>query len=455
MIEKNKSYEAVIEDLTLEGSGLCRVDGFAVFVPMTAVGDRIRFKAVKVQKNLAYGLLEQIITPSPVRQKSDCPVFRQCGGCAFRHITYEEELRLKEKAVRDAFCRLGGFSLEPEPILGCPEQNHYRNKAQYPLGLDKNGHAIAGFYARRSHRIVPADGCLLQDETFGPVVRTVLGLIDRYRIPVYDEETGRGMLRHLFLRRGPTSGEMMACLVSTTRKVPYLDEICQALTAAFPEIVSIVLNIKAEHTNVILGRNTVTVWGKDTIDATLLDVKLSIAPAAFYQVNSPQAERLYRLGYEYAGFRGNERLLDLYCGIGSIGLGAYRQVNSLVGVEVIQPAVDAARKNAAQNGMERAEFFCADAGEAAHRLADRGETPDIIIVDPPRKGCDQQVIDSIVRMSPERVVMISCTPATAARDAKLLCAQGYELKKYRGVDMFPRTGHVETVALLEKAILKG
>ena len=450
MIEKNKSYEAVIEDLTLEGSGLCRVDGFAVFVPMTAVGDRIRFKAVKVQKNLAYGLLEQIITPSPVRQKSDCPVFRQCGGCAFRHITYVEELRLKEKAVRDAFCRLGGFSLEPEPILGCPEQNHYRNKAQYPLGLDGNGHAIAGFYARRSHRIVPADSCLLQDEVFGPVVRTVLGLINRYRIPVYDEETGRGMLRHLFLRKGPASGEMMVCLVSTTRKVPCLDEICQALTAAFPEIVSIVLNINAERTNVILGRNTITVWGKDTIDDILLDVRLSIAPAAFYQVNSPQAERLYRLGYEYAGFRGDERLLDLYCGIGSIGLGAYRQVNSLVGVEVIQPAVDAARKNAAQNGMERTEFFCADAGEAARRLADRGETPDIIIVDPPRKGCDQQVIDSIVRMAPERVVMISCNPATAARDAKLLCAQGYELKKYRGVDMFPRTGHVETVCLLSR-----
>lgn len=450
MIEKNKSYEAVIEDLTLEGSGLCRVDGFAVFVPMTAVGDRIRFKAVKVQKNLAYGLLEQIITPSPVRQKSDCPVFRQCGGCAFRHITYEEELRLKEKAVRDAFCRLGGFSLEPEPILGCPEQNHYRNKAQYPLGLDGNGHAIAGFYARRSHRIVPADSCLLQDEAFGPVVRTVLGLINRYRIPVYDEETGRGMLRHLFLRKGPASGEMMVCLVSTTRKVPCLDEICQALTAAFPEIVSIVLNINAERTNVILGRNTITVWGKDTIDDILLDVRLSIAPSAFYQVNSPQAERLYRLGYEYADFRGDERLLDLYCGIGSIGLGAYRQVNSLVGVEVIQPAVDAARKNAAQNDMERTEFFCADAGEAARRLADRGEAPEVIIVDPPRKGCDQQVIDSIIRMAPERVVMISCNPATAARDAKLLCAQGYELKKYRGVDMFPRTGHVETVCLLSR-----
>lgn len=450
MIVKNKSYEAVVEDLTLEGSGLCRVDGFAVFVPMTAVGDRIRFKAVKVQKNVGYGLLEQVITPSPARQKPDCPVFRQCGGCAFRHITYEEELRLKEKAVSDAFHRLGGFKLDPEPIIGCPEEHHYRNKAQYPLGVDKDGSAVAGFYARRSHRIVPADNCLLQDESFGPVVRTVLGLIDRYQIPVYDEETGRGMLRHLFLRRGPASGEMMVCLVSTTRKIPYLNEICQALTAAFPEIVSIVVNVNAERTNVILGRNTVTVWGKDTIDDYLLGVKLSIAPAAFYQVNSPQAARLYELGYEYAGFKGDERLLDLYCGIGSIGLGAYKQVGSLVGVEVVAPAVESARKNAAQNGMDRTEFFCADAGQAAVQLADRGETPEVIIVDPPRKGCDQDVIDSIVRMAPERVVMISCNPATAARDAKLLCERGYELVRYRGVDMFPKTGHIETAILLVK-----
>lgn len=438
-----------MEDLTLEGNGLCRVDGFAVFVPMTAVGDRIRFKAVKVQKNLAYGLLEQVITPSPARQKPDCPVFRQCGGCAFRHISYQEELRLKEKAVRDAFQRLGGFELEPEPIMGSETCDHYRNKAQFPLGQDRDGHAIAGFYARRSHRIVPSADCLLQDRTFAPVVQTVLELIDRHRIPVYDEESGRGLLRHLFLRRGARSGEMMVCLVSTSRKIPGLEELVQALTAAFPEIVSITLNINAQRTNVILGPNTITIYGKDFIEDKLLGVDLSIAPAAFYQVNSRQAERLYQLGYDYADFRGDERLLDLYCGIGSIGLCASRQVGALTGVEVVPPAVEAARQNAERNGV-KAKFICADAADAARQLAERGETPDVIIIDPPRKGCDSQVIESMVQMGPERIVMISCNPATAARDARRLCDAGYRLVQYRGVDMFPRTGHVETVVLLSK-----
>ena len=458
MIQKNKSYEAVIEDLTLEGSGLCRVDGFAVFVPMTAVGDRVRFKAVKVQKNVGYGILEQVITPSPARQPVDCPVFRQCGGCAFRHIRYEEELRLKAervrqalkgKAVQDAFQRLGGFALTPEPIIGCGAQEHYRNKAQYPLGTDKDGRPTAGFYARRSHRLVKADDCLLQDEMFGPVVRTVRGLMERYKVSAYDETTGKGLLRHLFLRKGAKSGELMVCLVSTSRKVPFLEEFVQALTAAFPEIVSVMLNINADKTNVILGKHSILLYGKDGIDDTLLDVQLSIPAAAFYQVNSPQAETLYRLAYEYAGFTGKERLLDLYCGIGSIGLGAYGQVKKLIGVEVVAEAAASAQKNARRNGME-AEFLCADAGEAAKALADRGEMPDVVIIDPPRKGCSTEVLESILRMAPKKVVMISCNPATAARDAKMLCEKGYQLERYRGVDLFPRTGHVECAALLTR-----
>lgn len=449
MIQKNKSYQAVVEDLTLEGNGICRVDGFTVFVPMTAVGDRIRFKAVKVQKHYGYGLLEQVVTPAPIRQQVDCPVFRQCGGCAFRHITYEEELRLKQKAVQDALQRLGGFQLEPEPILGCEEPDHYRNKAQYPLGTDRQGKAVAGFYARRSHRIVPVLDCALQDPAFGPVVKLVVDFINSRHLAVYDESTGKGLLRHLFLRRGHRTGEMMVCLVSTSRQIPFLDELIQKLTATFPHIVSIALNINKEKTNVILGQQTITVYGKDYIDDILLDVKLSIAPAAFYQVNSAQTERLYQLGYAYGELKPDDRLLDLYCGIGSIGLGACSRVASLTGVEVVEAAVDSARRNAAQNQL-KAEFFCADAGEAARQLADRGETPSIIIVDPPRKGCDEQVLDSIVRMAPERVVMISCNPATAARDCKWLAEHGYQLVKYRPVDLFARTGHVETVCLLTK-----
>lgn len=450
MIKKNQSYTALVEDLTLDGSGVCKIDGFAVFVPMTAVGDQIRFKAVKVLKNYGYGILEEILTPSHDRIEADCSAFKQCGGCSFRHISYEAELRIKEKSVQDAFQRIGGFALPPEPILGAPESIHYRNKAQYPLGVDENGKAVAGFYAKRSHRIVPSSCCQIQDERFAPIIQWILGFINEYKISVYDEKSGKGLLRHIYLRVGRSSGEMMVCLVATGKKLPCCREFVQGLQEQFPQVTSIVLNQNAKNTNVILGDKFYVLSGDDAIKDVFLGKELHIAPPAFYQVNKEQAERLYSLAFEYAQFTGRELLLDLYCGIGSIGLSAYSKVDRLIGVEVVAPAVESAKKNAFLNRAERAEFICADAKKAAKDLAQRGLKPDVILVDPPRQGCDREVLQSIVDMAPQKVVMVSCNPSTAARDCKILSEQGYELVKYRGVDMFPRTGHVETVVRLQR-----
>ncbi len=463
-LHKNGSYESIIEDVTLDGNGVCRVNGFTIFVPMTAVGDRIRLKVVKLQKSYGFGIIEQVITPASARIKSACPVFKQCGGCSFQHISYEEELRLKEKTVLDAFTRLGGFPVDGkeghpvmEPVMGCNEgeltPEHYRNKAQYPLGT-VNGKACAGFYARRSHRIIPGEECLIQDEAFAPIVHTLTEAIDALRIPVYSEETHEGILRHLFLRSGRKSGELMVCLVATKENFPKRNELVQRLTAAHPAITGLLLNVNPDVTNVIMGKKTVCLYGKSYLEDELLGVRFKIAPEAFYQVNAGQTERLYQLGFDYAQFKGDELLLDLYCGIGSIGLTAFHRVGRLIGVEVVPQAIESAKENACINGIpeEKAQFFCADAAQAAVRLEKEGLRPNVVIVDPPRKGCDKQVLDSICRMGPDRIVMISCNPSTAARDARILCDEehGYVLKKFRAVDMFPRTGHVETVCLLSK-----
>ncbi len=468
VLEKNGLYEAEITGMTLDGNGVCRVDGFTMFVPLTAPGDRIRLKAVKLQKNYGFGIIDQILTPSPHRINPGCPVYKQCGGCSFMHLAYREELRLKEQTVEDAFTRLGGFTVyhagdEPlpggvcmEPILGGDEEGlsdlHYRNKAQYPLA-EINGRLRAGFYAKRSHRLIPAEDCLLQDQDFGPVVKDFVRIAEQLKIPAYDEQTGKGVLRHLFLRKGRQTGELMVCIVATAERFKGQGPLVDKLVLAHPEISGIVLNINPEKTNVILGRKTVCLYGRDRLQDRFLGMRFEIAPEAFYQVNAEQAARLYQQGFQYAGFTGEETLLDLYCGIGSIGLSALPQVKRLIGVEVVPQAVESAKRNAQLNGVsDRTEFFCADASEAARKLADDGLHPDVIIVDPPRKGCDRTVLDSITQMAPQKVVMISCNPSTAARDAQILCDEehGYQLQRFRAVDMFPRCGHVETVLLMTK-----
>lgn len=452
MIAKNEVYEVCIEDLTLEGSGVCRIDGFAVFVPLTAPGDVARVKIVKVLKSYGFGILEELITPSPDRGKDPgggCGVFRKCGGCSFRHLTYEAELRLKEKAVKDAFRRLGGFLKDPLPILGSEKIDGYRNKAQYPLALI-DGKPVAGFYARNSHRVVPAEDCPLQPPVFGRILKEILRFLEETRLPIYREENGQGIYRHVYLRQAPSTGKVLVCMVAVKKDPPKIRELSERLSRKIPEVSGVCVNVNAERTNVILGRRWQQIWGEPELSDTLLGVELSISPAAFYQVNKPQAERLYQRAFELAEFRGDEHLLDLYCGIGSIGLTAYGKIGRLTGVEVVPEAVENARKNAKKNGMDRAEFFCADASGAAKRLAEEGMKPDVILVDPPRKGCGGEVIEAIGEMAPEKVVMISCNPSTAARDCKVLAEKGYILRCYQPVDLFPRTGHVETVCLLSK-----
>lgn len=380
MIEKNQSYIALIEDLTLEGNGVCRIDGFAVFVPMTAVGDEVKIKIVKVLKNYGFGIVEEIITPSKDRVDIDCSAFKQCGGCAFRHISYDAELRLKEKAVNDAFTRLGGFDMAIDGILPSEKTEFYRNKAQYPLGVE-NEEVVSGFYAKRSHRIVKCDNCKIQNEKFSVIANWILDFIKDRNISVYDEKTHKGLLRHIYLRIAEKTGEIMVCLVSTKKKVPFLKDFSEEIKNIFPDVKSVVLNINPENTNVILGKCYEVLSGAETIKDVFLGNEFMIAPASFYQVNKRQAERLYEKAFEYADFNGDETLLDLYCGIGSIGLSAYKKVKKLVGVEVVPQAIENAKKNAELNNAKNVEFICADAKKAAKELLQKGLKPDVIIVD--------------------------------------------------------------------------
>ena len=449
-MKKNDIVSIRITDVTAEGNGVGKHEGMAVFVPETAVGDEIKAKIVKVLKSYAYGIVEEIITPSQDRVTPDCRHFPKCGGCSFRHISYEAELRLKEKFVRDAFVRIGKINGEFMTILGCEENLRYRNKAQYPVGQDRDGNAICGFYAKRSHRIISGEDCKLLPEIFGSIARYILDYADKNNIPAYSEESGRGVLRHIFIRQGRHSGEIMVCLVTAENCKKQLTELAENLPVKFPDVKSVVMNINSANTNVILGKQTVTLFGKDTITDVMCGNRTDISPRAFYQVNTIQAERLYKQAEEFADLRGEENLIDLYCGAGTIGLSMAGKVKKLIGVEIVPEAIENARKNAKSNGIENAEFLCGDAGDAAQMLLQRGEKPDVVVLDPPRKGSDQKTLDAVVDMNPERVVMISCNPSTAARDCAYLREKDYVTEKIRAVDLFPGTGHVECVVLLTR-----
>ena len=449
MIKKNDLFEAEITAMTAEGSGICRADGMAVFVPGTAVGDRCVVRVVKVLKKYAFGRLEELLTPSPDRTTPDCPIAGPCGGCVYRHITYEAELKIKTQRVRDALERIGGFENIPmEPILGAPSRTRYRNKCQLPIGLSKNGEMQMGFYAVNSHRIIDTHTCLLQPEVFDRAAEAFRAWQKLSGESIYDEAAHSGVLRHLYMRCGEKSGEVLVCIVANSAKLHREDLLVKMLREAVPEITGIVLNINRERTNVVLGRELRTLWGKPTIRDTLCRLEFEISPHAFYQVNRTQAEALYNKAAEYAGLTGAETLLDLYCGTGTIGLSMASRAKKLIGAEIIPSAVENARKNAAHNHVTNAEFLCGDAKDAARILYERGERPDVIVIDPPRKGCDAAVISTIAAMRPTRVVYVSCDPATLARDLKQFTAEEYNIEAVTPVDMFPGTAHVETVVQL-------
>ena len=450
-MKKNQEIPLTVTGMTAEGSGVGRKDGMVVFVPNSAVGDELTVRIIKTSKSYCVGKIVSVDAPSPDRIEPDCPVFSQCGGCVYRHLTYESECRIKQQRVTDAVRKIGGFDDLPVlPILGAEKTDRYRNKAQYPVGRSKDGTPVFGFYAGRTHRIVPCDDCALQPERFSAAIGAVRKWLEESGESIYDETTGQGRLRHLYLREGGGTGDLMVCLVVNGKRVKQEERLIALLREALPNLTSVVLNENREKTNVILGKNFHTLWGSDDITDLLRGVKFHIAPAAFYQVNRAQTERLYALAERYAALTGEETLLDLYCGAGTIGLTMAKNVKRLIGVEIVPQAVENARRNALENHIANAEFLCADAAEAAELLKKRGERPDVILLDPPRKGCDSALIETVVQMAPRRIVYVSCDPATLARDLRRFDDLGYTPREVTPVDLFPRTAHVETVVLMSR-----
>ena len=450
-LSKNQIMEMEIAGLSSDGNGVGRAEGMAVFVPGTAPGDRLRVRIVKVLSRYAFGRVEEILTPGPGRVAPDCPAFGPCGGCALRQLDYAAECEAKTGFVRDAFSRLGGLSVAVSPVVPAPDPDRYRNKVQLPVGRDANGRIVTGFYAGRSHRIVPCRDCQLQPEWMNALAARACALFEQFGIEPYDEEQHTGLVRHLYLRQGWHSGQRLLCFVLNGKALPHEKAICAALQQEFG-LTTVLVNENTARTNVILGENTRTVLGPGVIEDTLAGVPLKMGVHEFYQVNTPAAEALYAKARELAGLRPGDFLLDLYCGMGSIGLSMQADCGKLVGVEVVPQAVEEARKTAARLGLPdgKAEFSCMDAGAAAARFAAEGRRPDVVVVDPPRKGCSAEALAAIVQMAPRTIVMVSCNPATAARDTRILTDAGYAAKSVQPFDLFPRTKHVETVVLLSK-----
>ena len=453
-LQKNQILTLRIERLSSDGSGVAHSpDGETVFVPGAAPGDEADVRIVKDCKRYAFGILDHLRTPSPDRIPVDCAVAGPCGGCSLRHLDYTAELRAKQENVTDAFRRIGGLDVPVLDICPSPEVDRYRNKVQFPVGLDKNGNPCIGFYAGRTHRIVPCPDCKLQPGVLNDIGNALCRFFAENGIQPYNEETGRGLVRHIFLRRGAHSGQIMVCLVCTRPNLPHADALCTRLREQFADIATILLNVNSKNTNVILGTETHTLYGPGYIEDTLRGVPVQLGPLSFYQVNTLAAERLYGIAAQYAQLTPDDLLLDLYCGMGTIGLSMVDHCRELVGVEIVPEAIESAKSNAARMGdavAAKSCFFCADAGQAATRLAAEGLHPDVVMLDPPRKGCDEATLSAVVRMAPRRVVYVSCNPATAARDAAWLEQNGYHAEKVQPVDLFPRTKHCEAVLLLTK-----
>lgn len=443
-------FDVKIESINSSGFGVCRIDGMVVFVSNAVTGDEVRIKIIKAKKNYAIARVEEILKKSPIRIESDCEAFKRCGGCAYRNITYSAECEIKKTVILDAFKRIGSIDAVIEEFIGAESRCHYRNKAQYPVARE-NGKLKIGFFASRTHNVIDCRNCLLQPAVFSEIIEKIADFIEKENISVYDEKTHKGLIRHIYLRIAEATGEIAVCLVINGYELKSKEELVKILTDGFPQIKSISLNINTDKTNVILGKTTNIIWGKEYITDILCGVKVQISPMSFYQVNRIQAQRLYGKVKEYANLTGNENVMDLYCGAGTIGLSLRDKAKKIIGVEIVPEAIENAKQNAKINGFENTEFICADAEKAAGVLAQRNEKPDVIIVDPPRKGLTDDLIEIISKMQPDRIVYVSCDVATQARDCKIFKDKGYEIKKLSAVDLFPGTTHVETVCLLSRA----
>lgn len=517
-LKKDMELELTIEDMGVDGEGIGKAEGVALFVKDAVLGDLVRVKIMKMKKNYGYARLLEVLKPSPYRVEPKCAYHRQCGGCQIQAVDYAQQLKFKENKVRNNLKRIGGFWVDEvadrkvageriaeggvikkgevekggvgkgkivvNPVIGMDKPYFYRNKAQFPIGTDKEGKIVMGFYASRSHNIIPNRKCYLGVEVNEKILDIVISFMEEYGISAYDEVTGKGLVRHVLIRFGFTTKEIMVCLVVNGRKLPYA-EILAARLGEVEGMTSITLNVNEKNTNVILGDEVILLWGQEYITDYIGGIRYQISPLSFYQVNPVQTEKLYGTALEYAGLTGKETVWDLYCGIGTISLFLAQKAKQVYGVEIVAPAIEDARNNARINGIENVEFFVGKAEEVLLEFyekglrSEKGRTegrnkrteekglgdreqegdkvkreemlhPDVIVVDPPRKGCDEKCLETIVKMKPERVVYVSCDSATLARDLKFLCEWGYEVKKVQPVDMFPHTGHVETVVLMSK-----
>ena len=446
-MKKNQIYTVAIDGYSSEAYGVCRIDGRAVFVPRALEGETWRVRIVKVGASAVYARGEELLEPSPARIEPDCPFFGKCGGCDCRHMSYDEELRFKLERVNAALERIGRQTVKAKEIVGSKEIERYRNKGIFAVA-EVNGAPQSGFFRERSHELIGVDRCLLQNELAERAAKAVTAFMSKNAFPAYDEKSGGGTVRHVFCRRAHRTSDAVVCIVSAKGfgdKTPFLVD---ALREACPELSGIVLNVNKTRGNTVLAGEFHTLWGKAEIVDELCGSKFSIAPQAFFQINPPQAERLYERAVRYAG--SGELAFDLYCGAGTISLCLARHFRRVIGAEIVPEAIENARANAAAIGVENTEFLCADAGEAAQKLAARDLRPDVIVVDPPRKGMSEEAVRAVCSMGPQRVVYVSCDPATLARDILRFTELGYTLREATAVDMFPRTCHVETAALLSR-----
>lgn len=476
--QKGMEVELTIEDMGEGGEGIGKKDGIIFFVKDAVIGDRISAKIMKMKKSYGYARLQQVLEPSPYRVTPRCSFCRQCGGCQLQALEYKKQLEFKANKVKNNLKRIGGFRLPedtsgdcPEeavhdipvihPIIGMDEPYFYRNKAQFPIGTDKDGKIVAGFYAARTHTIIPNRNCLLGVPANEKILDAVISFMEEYHVPAYQEETGTGLVRHVLIRCGFATGELMACLVINGNSLPFAGKLVEKLQH-IQGMSSIVLNVNKKNTNVILGEETIKLWGKPYITDYIGGIKYQISPLSFYQVNPVQTQKLYGMALEFAGLSGTETVWDLYCGIGTISLFLAQKAKQVYGVEVVAPAIADARKNAEINGITNAEFFVGRAEDVLPEFYERGAAgnapedgqaagmlhPDVVVVDPPRKGCDRKCLETIVKMEPKRVVYVSCDSATLARDLKYLCGEGYEVREVGMADMFGQSVHVETIVQL-------
>lgn len=450
-MKKDDLVTLTIEDMGVDGEGIGHTDGYTLFVKDALIGDVISAKVMKMKKNYGYARMMEILTPSPDRVEPKCPYHKQCGGCQIQALSYEKQLEYKKRKVLNNLTRIGGLTNLPEfDLIGMEDPYHYRNKAQFPFGTDKNGMTVTGFYAGRTHSIISNTNCYLGVEENEQILQIILKHLERYHIPAYDEKTGKGLLRHVLIRKGFTTGELMVCLILNGTQMPEIGDLVKELIK-IKGMTSITVNVNKKQTNVIMGQEMISVWGQDYITDYIGDVKYQISPLSFFQVNPVQTKKLYQRALDYAQVEKGETVWDLYCGIGTISLFLAQKAEKVYGVEIVPQAIEDAKRNAALNGFDNAEFYVGKAEEVLpEKYREEGVKADVIVVDPPRKGCDEALLRTIVQMDPKRVVYVSCDSATLARDLKYLAGEGYEVVAGTVVDQFPHTMHVETVCMLSR-----